>query len=263
MYEDSKNTDEVEYVNEMTIKILATKDDWFRFIDGQIEEGLKSKNTAEEFKGGERAVIVFFADDVILKEYKNQSQFINRYDSSKVDVLTEKDDKDVKTSKVSNATNQGHITLLTREFGRGTDFKYQGDLVINAGGLLVIQTFYTNDYSEEIQIRGRTRRQGTTGSYELIVQREDLEACFNKEQVDSIIEAFPHPEKRYKVLHSKRQTIFEEAQNTKLKKRNDLKDLHTTYAQNVENIKRTLEKQAVTDDQKKAIRKMLFDLNCC
>jgi hypothetical protein len=71
MYEDSKNTDEVEYVNEMTIKILATKDDWFRFIDGQIEEGLKSKNTAEEFKGGERAVIVFFADDVILKEYKN------------------------------------------------------------------------------------------------------------------------------------------------------------------------------------------------
>jgi hypothetical protein len=64
----------------------------------------------------------------------------------------------------------------------------------------------------------------------LIVQREDLEACFKKEEVASIIESFPHPEKRYKVLHSKRQTIFEEAQNSKLKKRNDLKDLHTTYA---------------------------------
>ena len=122
----------------MDIKILATKNDWFNFIDYRIKVGLESKNTAEEFKEGERAVIVFFADDVILKEYKDQSKFINRYDSSKVDVLTEKDDKDVKTSKVSNATNQGHITLLTREFGRGTDFKYQGDLVINAGGLLVI-----------------------------------------------------------------------------------------------------------------------------
>ena len=40
--------------------------------------------------------------------------------------------------------------MCTREFGRGTDFKYHGDLVIHAGGLLVIQTFYTEDYSEEI-----------------------------------------------------------------------------------------------------------------
>jgi hypothetical protein len=71
MYEDSKNTDEVEYVNEMTIKILATKNDWFNFIDYRIKVGLETKNTAEEFKEGERAVIVFFADDVILKEFKD------------------------------------------------------------------------------------------------------------------------------------------------------------------------------------------------
>jgi hypothetical protein len=55
----------------MDIKILATKNDWFNFIDYRIKLGLESKNTAKEFKEGERAVIVFFADDVILKEYKN------------------------------------------------------------------------------------------------------------------------------------------------------------------------------------------------
>jgi preprotein translocase subunit SecA len=158
----------------------------------------------------ERAVIVFFSNDVILKEFKESAHF-SPYDGSKADTLTEKNDNDEKTSKVSNATNQGHVTLLTREFGRGTDFKYQGDLVINAGGLLVIQTFFTNDYSEEIQIRGRTRRQGTTGSYELIVQLEDLYTCLEKEQVSGILSANQSPEARYKALHSKRQELFEKA----------------------------------------------------
>jgi preprotein translocase subunit SecA len=51
---------------------------------------------------------------------------------------------------VTNATIQGQITLATREFGRGTDFKYHGSAVIEAGGLAVIQAFFTSDYSEEI-----------------------------------------------------------------------------------------------------------------
>jgi hypothetical protein len=73
----------------------------------------------------------------------------------------------------------------------------------------VIQTFFTNDYSEEIQIRGRTRRQGTTGSYELIVQLGDLYECLEKQQVDSILATNQSPEARYKALHSKRQELFE------------------------------------------------------
>jgi hypothetical protein len=54
----------------MTIKILETKESWFNFIDHRIEEGLRTKNTKEGVEG-ERAVIVFFENDVILKEYKN------------------------------------------------------------------------------------------------------------------------------------------------------------------------------------------------
>ena len=95
----------------------------------------ETKNT--ENKECQRAVVVFFANDVILNEFK-LSEFFGPYDGPKADTLTEKNDNDEKTSKVSNATNQGQVTVLTREFGRGTDFKYQGDLVINAGGLHVI-----------------------------------------------------------------------------------------------------------------------------
>jgi preprotein translocase subunit SecA len=83
--------------------------------------------------------------------------------------------------------------LSTSEFGRGTDFKYIGNAVINAGGLAVIQTFFTFDYSEEIQIRGRTRRQGTPGSYEILVSLNDLYLLLDKEKafVDSLVDLDP------------------------------------------------------------------------
>ena len=89
-----------------------------------------------------------------------------------------------------NATIEGQITLSTREFGRGTDFKYLGNAVIEAGGLAVIQAFFTNDYSEEIQIRGRTRRQGTTGSYEIIVCLQDIADHFKSEP--KFVESLQH-----------------------------------------------------------------------
>ena len=84
--------------------------------------------------------------------------------------------------------------MCTREFGRGTDFKYHGDLVIHAGGLHVIQAFFTEDYSEEIQIRGRTRRQGTTGSYEIIASKDQiltLTTDIKPEFVDSLFSFTP------------------------------------------------------------------------
>ncbi len=98
-----------------------------------------------------------------------ESSHFVQFSSFKRGILTDKLDNAERDSFVKNATIQGQITLSTREFGRGTDFKYHGSAVIEAGGLAVIQAFFTSDYSEEIQIRGRTRRQGTTGSYEIIV----------------------------------------------------------------------------------------------
>jgi preprotein translocase subunit SecA len=43
-------------------------------------------------------------------------------------------------------------------FGRGTDFICFDKDVDAAGGVLVIQTFLSEDYSEEVQIKGRTAR---------------------------------------------------------------------------------------------------------
>ena len=65
---------------------------------------------------------------------------------------------------------------MTNSFGRGTDFKVTDKSIfeIGQGGLHVIQTFLSVDKSEEVQIQGRTARQGDPGSFSLIITVQDL-----------------------------------------------------------------------------------------
>jgi len=54
-------------------------------------------------------------------------------------------------------------------FGRGTDFKIFDDRMKKAGGMHVLQTFFSSDLSEEVQIQGRCARQGNKGSYSQVL----------------------------------------------------------------------------------------------
>ncbi len=75
------------------------------------------------------------------------------------------------------------MTLATRAFGRGTDFICNDPKVLQAGGLHVLQTFLSEDESEEVQIKGRTSRQGTPGSYSMVLLLDEL-IKFNIEEED-------------------------------------------------------------------------------
>jgi preprotein translocase subunit SecA len=68
---------------------------------------------------------------------------------------------------VNGSTCSGKVLLFTRIFGRGTDFVVHDENVTNNGGVHVIQTFLSEELSEEIQIKGRTARQGDEGSYSM------------------------------------------------------------------------------------------------
>lgn len=54
-------------------------------------------------------------------------------------------------------------------------FFCKDETVQKNGGIHVIQAFFSDDPSEEIQIQGRTAHQGKRGSYQLILLESDLE----------------------------------------------------------------------------------------
>jgi hypothetical protein len=53
---------------------------------------------------------------------------------------------------VNKATQIGVVSLITRPFGRGTDFICSNSTVDADGGTIVIQTFLSETESEETQI---------------------------------------------------------------------------------------------------------------
>ena len=90
-------------------------------------------------------------------------------------VLTEEIDETEKNSIVKRSPTSKKILLLTKAFGRGTDFQVHDKIVRGNGGPHVIQTFLSEQESEEKQIQGRTARQGGQGSYSMVLIDEELE----------------------------------------------------------------------------------------
>ena len=144
------------------IFIEQSKSDYFQ----KIYEEIQSKTQQR------RAVIVFFENGDRLEEFKN-SPFYPRLGRQKA-VLVENMLAGDKEFIINKAATAGQVTLCTAVFGRGTDFFCQDDRVQDGGGVHIIQAFLSSDRSEEVQIQGRTSRQGKKGSYQLVVLEDDI-----------------------------------------------------------------------------------------
>jgi preprotein translocase subunit SecA len=90
-------------------------------------------------------------------------------------ILSEETDHDSRETIIKRVGQREKITIMTESFSRGTDFKIFDKSINDIGGLHVIQTFISADLSEYIQIRGRTGRQGSKGSVEVLVNENELE----------------------------------------------------------------------------------------
>ncbi|CAM4971805.1 unnamed protein product [Rotaria socialis] len=141
---------------------IAKIDAHYNVIQREIDVRLRSS----------RAILVFFESKQKLNDFYESTALEAMKQS--VAIVTEEAESDENEQKLKCATMSGQVTLLTRVFGRGVDFKCCDRTVEENGGTHVIQTFLSEEYSEEIQIKGRTARQGDCGSYSMVLLDSDL-----------------------------------------------------------------------------------------
>lgn len=144
-----------------------------------------------------RAVLVFFEDQKKLKSFYESQNFMLLRD--KAAILTESATPEEKKGFVSRSSLSGNVSLMTRCFGRGTDFICMDESVLKAGGVHVIQTFLSEEKSEQSQIMGRCARQGDRGSYSMVLSKPELELF--------LITNIPDHEK-YEFIDAKRNEYF-------------------------------------------------------
>ena len=130
-----------------------------------------------------RPIIVFFENGTRLEEFRRSESYRNVKDNTAVHILTEATPSDSRDFYVKKAGSLGQVTLSTKIFGRGTDFISRDKDVKDLGGVHVLQTFLSESLSEEVQIKGRTARQGQKGSFSQVLLLEDAKIKKNNEEV--------------------------------------------------------------------------------
>ncbi|CAM4841770.1 unnamed protein product [Rotaria magnacalcarata] len=120
-----------------------------------------------------RGILVFFESEEKLMAFYNSYEMSAIKET--VQIITEKVSHKERELCIKRAATDGKVTLLTRVFGRGTDFICRNQQVLANGGIHVLQTFFSEELSEEYQIMGRGARQGDSGSYRMIILDSDLE----------------------------------------------------------------------------------------
>jgi len=134
---------------------------------------MEIRNEIEIERNNNRAILIFFESEEKLMAFYNFPELAPIIEH--VQIIMEKVSAKDREMYVKRAATEGRVTLLTRTFGRGTDFICRNQKLLSNGGIHVLQTFFSEEPSEEYQIMGRGARQGDRGSYRMILCDRDLE----------------------------------------------------------------------------------------
>jgi hypothetical protein len=135
--------------------------------------------SVEDAHAEERPVLVFFKSEAELEEFRKHEYGRRLNGAHEVTEKTANID-----FYVNKATEKKAVTFLPKIFGRGLDFVVRDQEVHAKGGVHVIQTFFSDERSEEVQIKGRTARQGKAGSYMMILLDSDVAADLGVKKED-------------------------------------------------------------------------------
>lgn len=118
-------------------------------------------------------VIVFFDSDKEVNKFWESDYCKSIYSAQnmfKVVADTENVQWHIDNATRLTESGWGNVTLFSKELGRGTDYVPSASSIDTNGGVVVIQTFFSEDISEQIQIEGRTARNGANGEFYLILE---------------------------------------------------------------------------------------------
>ncbi len=178
---------------------IENRSDFINVIKREIDD--RMRGTAN---GTKRAVLVFFESKDKLMSFYNSPALTSSKDE--YNIITEELETADKIKRIKQATTSGQVTLLTKSFGRGTDFVCRDQVVSSNGGAHVIQTFLSAEISEETQIKGRTARQGDHGSYSMVLLEDSLHVF---QVTNELITRIKATGVYYSVLNDKRNEFFE------------------------------------------------------
>lgn len=184
----------------------------------EIKEEIISRLNSND---GKRAVLVVFESSSVLLQFLKSEYMREVQHTTKYIIETSTDDESSKKSVVGSAATTGSITLITRSFARGTDFVCYDEQLIKHGGLHVISTIFPDDKSEEIQIQGRTARQGNSGSFSFVLRADHLSDFFG---ID--VEKMRHSNYLYSTVDESRSKQFDAKKNESIQACSDLLDMH-------------------------------------
>jgi hypothetical protein len=180
-----------------------------------------------------RPVLVFFDSETDLRGFRDSEYGTKAFAVGLVDELTASTPN--KPFYINKAKEAKKITLSTREFGRGIDFKSPSPEVDAKGGIHVVQTFLSEEPSEEVQIQGRTARMGKEGSYRLVLHgpslsKFDIELKDIAEKKKGGIDEAGKPVSVYSFLCEKRVSFLERGAETRHEAANAAKALNVESA---------------------------------
>jgi len=193
--------------------------------DKNMEYFDKIKSSIVKMVKKHRATLVFFDTIEELEWFRIELEKkpIKLPNFQAPEVLSENLTTAQRDGVISRAIRTSKVTLSTKVYMRGTDFKCRDTQLSSNGGVHVIVTFYPETYSDHIQVQGRTCRQSDPGSFQLVLFADHLVAKnllrTRKEggkdipDVDEPLECFPVEKEEFKrwdmFLGNKRNALAE------------------------------------------------------
>jgi preprotein translocase subunit SecA len=128
---------------------------------------------------GDRPILI---GTTSIEQSENFVQLVNRNKHQINNAKTEEDEAEI----IANAGQKNQVMLATNMAGRGTDIVLD-DAVKELGGLHIIGTERHESSRIDMQLRGRSGRQGDPGSTQFIISLEDDLFDYYDEEIERYI----------------------------------------------------------------------------